>query len=233
MPLAQYGLLVGRFDHFDRDDPHHFGSFFHGHIFVRAPGPGGGADIVYRCAVDVKLPDGVVEYIKVKIKREDIAGVLAFGEGYRDLAHTSTSGAIDYVRSNFIAGPIGCLAIFYAILDSLTGGTHKVFTENVGGSVLTDLESVLVNVRRVYVFGAPFFNQGQNERGMHDVHMNQGDPLPAHGDPDFAQKMTWYNNGGIWQDGGVLVEHNNDEVEGFFIKFLTQTLNTDNNGHPR
>ncbi|HWW75224.1 MAG TPA: DUF2278 family protein [Pyrinomonadaceae bacterium] len=232
MPLPQYGLLVGSFNRFDRDDPNNFGSFFHGHIFVDAPPPGGGAQITYRCAVDVKLPNGIVEYLKIKIKREDIENILAFTNGYRDLARTATSGAIDYVRSSFIASPIGCLAIFYAILKLFTGQEHKVFTQNAGGSVLTDLESILVNVRRVYVFGAPFHNTN-GERGMHDVHMNQGDPLPAQGDPDYAQKLSWYNNSGIWQDGGVLVEHNDDEVEGFFIKFLTQTMNTGDDGHPR
>src|SRR5262245_51669892 len=227
MPLAGSGVVAGAFDPFDRDDPVNYGNYFHGQIFLQAPPPAGGSNVTYRCAVDVKMPDGIVAYAKLTIKAEDISPVLALGNGYHDLARNSTSGAVDYVRSPFIAGPLGCAAVFFAIFDWFTGSSHKVWRENVGGSVLTDLESILVNIRRIYVFGEHFYNQGDNEHGMHDVHMNQGDPMPASGDPNYAQKLGWYNNSGTWQDGAVFVEHNDDTIEAFLIKFLTQSLNTD------
>lgn len=232
MPLPQYGVLVGNYNRFERDPVDNFGNFFHGLLYVNAPPPGGGANVEYRCAIDVKLPDGVVEYLKIAIKREDVAGILALGNGYHALPSNGGSGALDYVRSPFITGPIGCASIFYAVLKLLDGKDRKVFTQNAGGSVLDALNSMLVNIRRVVVFGAPFDPLRPGNYGVHDVHMNQGDPMPAPGDPNYNQKLGWYNNGGIWQDGAVLIEHNDDVVEGFFLKFLTQSMNTDANGHP-
>ena len=37
MAVQDYGVVIGSYDHFDRDPVNHFGNFFHGHIFVRAP----------------------------------------------------------------------------------------------------------------------------------------------------------------------------------------------------
>ena len=233
MPLDHYGVVAGTFARFDRDAPAQYGNFYHGQIFVNAPPPGGGAVVTYRCAVDVKMPDGIVEYVKVSIPRRDISRILHQASGYHDLARLPDSGAVDYVRSPYIRRPLGCASLLYGLLKVLTGKTYRVWTQNAGGSVLADLESILINVHRIYVFGERFYNANGNEHGMHDVHMNQGDPMPAQGDPDYAQKLGWYHNSGIWQDGGVIVEHDDRTVEGFFLKFLTQSLHTDDHGHPK
>ena len=45
---------------------------------------------------------------------------------------------------------------FYGLLKLLGGTEHKVFTQNVGGSVLDALNGMLTDIRRVYVFGEPF-----------------------------------------------------------------------------
>jgi uncharacterized protein YukJ len=57
---------------------------------------------------------------------------------------------------------------------------------------------------------------------MHDVHYNQGDP------PGQFRHLDL-----IRQDGGVIVRHRDGRFEGFFVKFDTQSLNTDDNGLPR
>ncbi len=234
MPLARYGVLAGAFNRFERDPPVNYGSFYHGLLYLNAPLPNQRTVAEWRCALDVKAPDGVVEYIKIALKREDVASILALDAGYHDLAHTPSSGALDYVRSAYISGPIGCASIFYGLLSAITGNpAQKVFIQNVGGSVLDALNAMLTNIRRIYVFGAPFDPLQPGNIGMHDVHMNQGDPLPAPGEANYSQKLGWYNSGAIWRDGGVLIEHNDDTVEGFFIKFLTQTMNTGDDGHPR
>jgi uncharacterized protein YukJ len=51
--------------------------------------------------------------------------------------------------------------------------------------------------------------------------MNQGDP------PGPFQHLD-----GIWQDGCVIVEKPDGTLRGYFGKFVTQSLNTDNNGLP-
>jgi uncharacterized protein YukJ len=56
---------------------------------------------------------------------------------------------------------------------------------------------------------------------MHDVHMNQGDP------PGNFQQLD-----GVWQDGGVIVRRPSGLLTGFFVKFVTQTLKTNDQGLP-
>lgn len=57
---------------------------------------------------------------------------------------------------------------------------------------------------------------------MHNVHQNQGDPAGS----------QWWNQNGIWQDGGVAVCGPNGELKLFVSKFTTQASKTDNSGHP-
>jgi hypothetical protein len=225
MPVADYGVVIGEYDHFDRDDANHYGSYYHGHVFVRV----GGAEspTLYNCAVDVKYPDGAVQYfIPSKLDETKFDGLDTRADGFYSLAPTSTSGAIDYVRDPFVSEPLGCLAIFVTLWNALTGQHNQVWKENVGYSALNDLVAFLAadgGISRIWVFGARYQNAAQDPpQGMHDCHMNQGDP------PGQYQVLD-----GIWQDGGIVVRRPSGILTGFFVKFVTQTLNTDDHGLPR
>lgn len=225
MPVQDYGVVIGQFDHFDRDDANHYGNFFHGHVFVRAPNAAG-ASALYNCAVDVKYPNGNVQYFMPKNLDASKFTVQGMPDGFHFLAATPTSGALDYVRNPLLSEPLGCAAVFYAVIQWLTGKLYQVWNENVGGSALNDLEAFLAadgGIQRIWVFGARFLNAGQNPpQGMHDVHMNQGDP------PGGFQQLD-----GIWQDGGIIVQRpGTGMLSGFFVKFVTQTLNTNDQGLP-
>lgn len=226
MPVTDYGVVIGAFDHFDRDDANNYGNFYHGHIFVRVPGPTSGSTNLYNCAVDVKYPNGMVEYfVPTNLDQTKFTTVHAMSDGFHSLASNPTSGALDYVRNPLLSQPLGCLAIFYAILQAFTHKNYQVWNQNVGGSALNDLEAFLQadgGIQRAYIFGARYQNANQNPpQGMHDVHMNQGDP------PGSFQHLD-----GIWQDGGVIVERPSGMLAGFFVKFVTQTLNTNDQGLP-
>ena len=65
MPLDQYGVLAGSFNRFERDPPVDYGNFYHGLLYVNAPLPGQQVPVEWRCALDVKAPDGVVEYLSL------------------------------------------------------------------------------------------------------------------------------------------------------------------------
>jgi hypothetical protein len=221
MPVQDYGVVIGQFDHFDRDDANHYGNYYHGHIFVRAP-----AGTLYNCAVDVKYPDGKVEYFQpAKLDAPKFSTVAALADGFHSLAQTPTSGALDYVRNPLISQPLGCLAVFLAVWNAITHTNNQVWKQNVGMSALTDLEAFLQadgGIQRIYVFGARYQNAAQHPpQGMHDVHMNQGDP------PGPYQALD-----GIWQDGGVIVQRPSGLLAGFFVKFVTQTLKTNDLGLP-
>src|SRR5262249_40503477 len=143
MPVQDYGVVIGQFDHFDRDDANHYGSFYHGHIFVRAPGAAGDP-VLYNCAVDVKYPAGNVEYFEPKnLDALTFAVVSSRPNGFHSLASTPSSGALDYVRGQLVSAPLGCLALFYVVLNWFTRQPYHEWQQNVGMSALTDLEAFL------------------------------------------------------------------------------------------
>lgn len=78
----------------------------------------------------------------------------------------------------------------------------------------------LDSVARVYIFGEPY----ENGRGVHNVHMTQGDPPNS----EFAIED------GIWQDGAVMFEYiiPQPRLSILLTKFETQSLSTDDNGAP-
>ena len=83
------------------------------------------------------------------------------------------------------------------------------------------MQSYLNNVKRIYIFREPYVTG----LGVHNVHMNQGDPIGS----DFSQEN------GIWQDCDVLLEYEfpKPSFSILLTKFETQSLNTDEQGRPR
>ncbi|KAI1315792.1 hypothetical protein EDD11_000346 [Mortierella claussenii] len=65
----------------------------------------------------------------------------------------------------------------------------------------------------VYLFGSQY-----NSSGIHEVHMNQGSL------PNFEN--------GIYQDGAIIVQYE-DHWEALFLAFGSQSLPTDDAGHPK
>jgi hypothetical protein len=85
----------------------------------------------------------------------------------------------------------------------------------------------------LFAFGAKFPEPGQpsnprpidrefrTNQGLHDIHMNQGNPNPG----PFAK------DNGVFQDGGLILKFGSRYV-GLFLRFATQWLPTDNaTGH--
>ena len=160
-----------------------------------------------------------------KLDAANFAAISALPDGYHRLASIASSGALDYKRSPLINVPLGCLTVLVALLNWLTGGKRTVWTDNVGTEALDHLESMFAkpeSVAKVYLFGAPFpFPYQVVPQGLHDVHCNQGDP------PGPFRHLDE-----IWQDGGVIVRYTDGHLEGFFVKFETQSLNTNDQGIP-
>jgi uncharacterized protein YukJ len=48
-------------------------------------------------------------------------------------------------------------------------------------------------------------------------------------DPADSQ---WWTQNGIWQDGAVFVQRPNDSVTGWQVRFNSQSMQTDEQGHP-
>jgi Uncharacterized conserved protein (DUF2278) len=87
-----------------------------------------------------------------------------------------------------------------------------------GDNALTALEAELPHAVRIYLFGDHY----QTGLGVHDVHMNQGDPAGS----------QWWGSDGIWQDGAVCLERANGTIFAWQVKFNSQSFRTDPSGHP-
>jgi hypothetical protein len=222
MPLPAYGVLIGTLNHFTREDPNNYGSWYHGKLYVDTPGG------QYEGAVDVSTPSGVkVQYRVVRhLGRRALSSILALPPGWSPLATTRSSSAIDYLRSPlFGAGTASRYFGFWLFRrDSLIGrflrwleALRNPWLDSTGENALRALETQLLGSVRVFVYGAPY----TSDLGVHDIHMNQGDP------PGQFQHLD-----GIWQDGCVLIERPSGEIVAFLTKFETQSLHANTQGLP-
>jgi hypothetical protein len=197
MPLAGYGLVIGTFDHFTRDSSQQgqYGKYYHGHIYLQTPAG------IAECAVDVSTPEGMpVDYLVASLAEKRLKTITKLSDGPHTLTSDKKSGALDYVRAKY-----------------LKASDEDDFQRAKADATLDELEAMLEKSKRVFVFGSPY----TNGLGIHDVHLNQGDPAGS----------MWYAANGIWQDGGVIVR-SKSKVRGFFTKFVNQTLDTDDAGNP-
>ncbi|GAS89492.1 DUF2278 family protein [Mycolicibacterium brisbanense] len=216
MALPAYGVLIGTLDHFTREDPNHFGSWYHGKIWVNAHLG------LYECAVDVSTPNGVpVQYREVRNLDKRLFAFGSDADDWYPLARSEQSGALDYLRSPLLRGRAGCVGFVASPLIDLANAILRSprfgWVESTADNALNLLEERLSHSRRLYVFGRPY----TNGLGVHDIHMNQGDP------PGQFQGQD-----GIWQDGGTIIESKDGTLNAFLTKFKTQSLQTDDNGLP-
>jgi len=242
MPLDHgYGVAIGTFVSFTREDPSSFGTWYHGKLRIDTPVG------QYEAALDVDTPSGIgVSYRVVDdLTAQDIPLLAALANGFTSLASTDASGALDYVRSPILRDGwmvrqlrwrIGGLRTRWHAqawgptpLDLAIDRLHRWFrwwrwrwrsfpwVSSDGDNALDVLEALLPTAARIYIVGEPF----TTGLGVHNVHMNQGDPPGPH-----------QAENGIWQDGAVLVERTDGSVAIWQVKFNTQSLHTGDNGLP-
>ena len=215
-----YGILRGRVDIFKREE-----DLSTPHLQIRLVD---GHDQAWRVAVNVLSGDQsrVVFHRADPLQNHPILAALpqvAAGFTLLPPAARSASSALDYFRAPLFDWPTGV-----AIPPTGPGATD-------------DLQDVLVAYLKqlrdqdgeLFVFGAKFPEPGQQPnprpidhefhtvQGVHDVHMNQGNPKPG----SFA------DDNGVFQDGGLVLRFGTRDV-GLFLRFETQWLPTDNaTGH--
>jgi uncharacterized protein YukJ len=73
----------------------------------------------------------------------------------------------------------------------------------------------------IYAFGSAYADKGKVD-GIHDIHMNQGNPAKNHG-----------GDNGAWQDGALLIHlPSKGTWTAVFIAFQTESWDTDSAGNP-
>jgi|SRR5215472_11217585 len=192
---TDYGVVAGVVQSANLQNPSG-GQWPHYHIYVETPGG------LYDSAVNLKsLTEVKIEYRARDLDPLAFANDLSVPDGWTKLAQTSTSGALDYVRRPGLTGAQG-------------------WTLQNGDNLINELAYLLSGVQRIYIFGAAY----STGLGVHDVHMNQGDPPGSQFAPLDA----------IWQDGGLIFQYGPPQprVTVLQIKFETQSLYTDDQGHP-
>lgn len=228
MPLnSGYGVAIGTLQGFRREDPDSYGKYYHGFINLNVNG------VPYECAIDVDTHNNqiTVEHRVVSLRADDIASLLALPFGYHPLASTPDSGAIDYIRSQFLLPlvTVGCIpSLLLSILPLRfrfrVPNNPKLWTQGNGSATLDVLEGLLDDGAnaRLLVFGEPYTYGGQ---GVHNVHQNQGDPATT-------PPSGWWLENGIWQDGCTVVVKADGRIVAFLTKFSSQAYQTGNDGHP-
>jgi len=226
MPLNNgYGVVIGTVNLHTIEPPDEEGNWPHYQIYVDTP------QGVYECVINLK------SRTDIKIEEKDLkdacttcfADILAKPDGFHPLPPNPYSGALDVIRHKGLQGEHACSnsnSWFCRILPWLckerceTHNCAKWWKEN-GTDVIQLLEYYLTRASRIYVFGEPY---SDGRLGMHNIHMNQGDPL----DTPFAAEN------GVWQDGGIILEYHDPQprLSVFITKFESQSLHTDSLGRP-
>lgn len=249
MPLNNYGILLGTKVGYHRDQPDNFGKFFHGHIDVQASGQlfntaidvdseRDGVQVQWRVVhlrvgewqTVFSLPDGFHPLISNE------------GSGAVDYFRDPRLRSYVFVP-DFVAGPIPWWQRVPEAWRTLRGVVQELSAQpavrlrsrhlhlvdatppwKTGTDVqaLTDLEAMIVDTQRVVIFGEFYAASSGRPPGLHDIHLNQGDPAGT----------TWWALDGIWQDGLTVVIHSDGTASAFMNKFSTQSMNTDSQGHP-
>ncbi|MEI8233280.1 MAG: YukJ family protein [Verrucomicrobiota bacterium] len=206
MPLKSYAVLKAR--------PKATRSSVEGHPHFQIQLDANGA--FYRAAINVRsmLEPSEMEYlIKLRFGHPIIASLRRLPPGLHPVEQRPGGLALDYLRLN----------LFPRDQFLTLPGNHA------NGADLNDvLEGIFAGAIAdpgcwVYVYGEPWEADATDHifrfypsRGLHDVHMNQGND-PCHLEQD-----------GVWQDGAVLIEHPRQQRwTGLFLKFQSQSWRTD------
>lgn len=208
MPLKSYAVLKGRLKATRKSTEGHP----HFHLLLEA------RNVLYRVAVNVRsfLEPSEMEYlIKLRFGHPITHALDRLTPGLHPVEHRPGTLALDYLRLN----------LFHR--DHFTKLPRHDPTR--GGTDLNDiLEGIFAGAMAdpdcwVYVYGEPWEAEGTDRlfqfrpsRGLHDVHMNQGND-PCHLEQD-----------GPWQDGAVFIQlPRQQRWTGLFFKFQSQSWHTD------
>jgi len=210
MPITNYSVLQGQ----PTAGKVVTGSSTHYQITMQATGG------PFTVAVNIESVDGseVLYAILDNFQPPDPAALLAFVSGMHPLPSQPGGLALDFVRSQVVGQPIITLAQM-ALLPKKLALTNSA--DPALNAVDTLLNQTIANKGTIFAFGSAYSDKGKVD-GIHDIHMNQGNPLNNHG-----------SDNGIWQDGALFIHQPTTQTwTAVFIAFQTESWNTDNSGNP-
>jgi uncharacterized protein YukJ len=211
VPITNYSLLKGD----PTDGRVVSGRSSHYQITVQA---GGGP---FTIAVNIQSSDGseVIYTVDHAFVPPDPASLLALPVGLTRLDSVPGGLALDFIREAVGGSPMVDRNNM-ALLPIAFPAGHR--HNDLNNEVVDLLNRAIADADgTIYAFGSAFADpSGVN--GIHDIHMNQGNPIADH-DQD----------NGVWQDGALFVNLPAQDIWiAVFIAFQTQSWQTDNNGNP-
>jgi uncharacterized protein YukJ len=176
-----------------------------------------------RVAVNVKSdeqPVNLLFYLDDNYQNPVLTKIVKFNAGFTGLAANPQSGALDFLRME--------------LFDLTKMHPIPAMADKVSGNDLNDILTVHFNQSMqtpgslIYAFGSEWTDQTADPyfgfkpgNGIHDIHMNQGDKLMK-------------KDNGIYQDGALFIYYPDEpRWVAMFLRFQSQSINTDNQGNPK
>ena len=223
MPIGNYSVLAGR----PMAGKVVSGASAHYQITMQATGG------PFTVAVNIQSVDGseVLYAIEEEFTPPDLAGLTALPMGMTTLKTEVGGLALDYVRSTVDGSPMITKARM-TLLPQLnakpkSGNAEAQIIQQAKAKALENAVVTLLNMTIadkdgvIYAFGSAYADQGKVD-GIHDIHMNQGNPKNNHG-----------GDNGIWQDGALLIHlPSKGTWTAVFLAFQTESWTTDSAGNP-
>ena len=210
MPITNYSVLRGQ----PTAGKVVTGASTHYQITMQATGG------PFTVAVNVQSSDGseVLYAILNHFTPPNPAGLLALGAGMHALPSKAGGLALDFVREQVVGKPM----ITQAQMTLLPKDLELTPQANpMLNAVDTLLNQAVANKSTIFAFGSAYADNGKVD-GIHDIHMNQGNPLNSFG-----------SDNGVWQDGALFLYQPTTKVwTAVFIAFQTESWKTDASGNP-
>lgn len=223
MPIQSYSLLKGT----PTKGQVVSGASAHYQITVAATGG------PFTVAVNIQSVDGSEVLYAIEPNFTPPASLAAVASGIHALSSKPSGLALDFVRETIAGKPMIQRAQMKllpvatdtaAFIEEVRAADHRhERTQHALSNAVVTLLNQAVSQpgSLVYAFGSAFQDAGVTD-GIHDIHMNQGNPLNSHG-----------SDNGIWQDGALFVYLGaTKSYTAVFIAFQTESWHTDAHGNP-
>ncbi len=194
------------------------------------------AGSTFTVAVNIESVDGseVLYAIKQGFTPPDPAALGALANGIAGLPSAPGGLALDFVRETIAGVPMITRAQMTLLPIASSAGQfvsdypaslpdpRDLAAHALQNAVVQLLNQAVADPESVvYAFGSAFADSGVVD-GIHDIHMNQGNPRNSHG-----------GDNGAWQDGALFVNLPAQATwTALFIAFQTESWTTDAEGNP-
>jgi uncharacterized protein YukJ len=227
MPITNYSVLAGR----PTAGRVVSGSSAHYQITMQATGG------PFTVAVNIQSVDGseVLYAIEEEFTPPDLKGLQTLPMGMTALMSEPGGLALDFVRSTVNGQPMVTKAQMTLLpktnAKAKGASAEEEMIQRARAKALENAVVTLLNMTVadkdgvIYAFGSAFSDKGKVD-GIHDIHMNQGNPVGG-------KNGGFSGDNGVWQDGALFINlPSKGTWTAIFIAFQTESWTTDSAGNP-